>query len=763
MGKTNKKKHKDPSIAHDDDGERINKNTGQERYPKNGDKNSGYIVQVLSHRKNDKTGEYTFITLWQGYDKEYTVQLHSLLSNDVGWIYLAENNFIEKVVSREEPDEHGFEYDVIIENKKKKLVERAPRIILELCQAGKDYEYSQHLPGLPGLEPDVGGEEVKEERDDEKIPETEQPERVLKVSNKHVTKEFQMHGFNREGILLEMKIQLQELRKTNKVDMVWKTDRKKNPNATTRDKFKINHYVRTFHIEPKIGIGGYIYVLDLEWHNLTCENISEITCVSLDGSRTFKKFCRYPLDLDEEWDKLIRQGYVTPSPEDITDKSFYEIVRDLFSEFLPSGSVIFTHGPNDSLRLYDSISKLPKEQSIPLLACWRDYGIRFVDSIPFIKQFGDAFEMTEFSKGGALHRVYDICFYNSLVFQKDSKNSLKGSFDVTPPSLLKIINDCIAKNDNILEQEQAINVFRLVTENEEKIKFISSRILYPITFWPTSHLQPVYHTAYVDALVLRNILCTILHWCKFGNIIHNEYLKFVENDKTSKSYYASFGHFITRILTTETHFFREANMTVGELESIWLYNSNIVQMNSEDMLLTQYRHQNSEWKKFIKQRKEIIEDDNKSDDDDDDDDDDESDFIPAGVKKETNLNIGKNNTLCDPIKGKNKALVNTILDIIDKDKTLLGIPCTEKVKLPKEHMPLYFISTAVGKLKPKTIILHDKSCKSLSDGLNRNVSRPEKTIALMYLDTEKIKPDNYKKMGFTVRFCKECKRYKILH
>lgn len=742
---------KDPSIARDDDGERINKTTGQERYPKNGDKESGYIVQVLSHRKNDKTGEYTFITLWQGYDKEYTVKLHSLISNDVGWLYLAENNLIEKVISKEEPDEHGFEYDVIVEDKKKKLIERAPKIILEYCQAGRDYLYSKQVPDLePTVEP-----EPKEE-EEEKI---EQPEKVLKISNKHVTKQFQMHGFNRDdSILLNMKIQLRELRSKNKVDMVWKTDRKKNPNATTRDKFKINHYVRTFPINPKIGIGAHIFILDLEWHNLSCDDISEITCISLDGSRRFSYYCKYPLELDDEWIKLIRQGYVTPSPEDTSITTFYEVVKELFSEFLPSGSVIFTHGPNDSLRLYDSISKLPKEQSIPLLACWRDYGIRFIDSIPFIKQFGDTFDMIEFSKGGALHRVYDICFYNSLVFQKDSKNSLKGSFDVTPPTLLKVIDDCIS--GDIFEQEQAIDVFRLVTENEEKIRFISNKILPPITFWPTSHLQPVYHTAYVDAIVLRNILCTILHWCKFANIIHDEYLKLVGDDnKTSKSYYASFGHFITRILTTKTNFFREANMTVGELESIWLYNSNIVQMNSEDMLLTQYRHQNSEWKKFIKQRKEIIEDDNKSDEDDDDDD--ESDFIPAGVKKETNLNIGKNNTLCDPIKGKNKALVNTILDIIDKDKTLLGIPCTDKVKLPKEHMPLYFISTAVGKLKPKTIILHDKSCKSLSDGLNRNVSRPEKTIALMYLDTEKIKPDNYKKMGFTVRFCKECKKYKL--
>lgn len=745
-----------PKQAHDNDGKRINRDTGEERWPKGKNKNTGRLKKVWSHTMNP----LKFKTTWVGWNEFYWVEMASLLSNDIGLRYLAKHDFLLEVLGHTSDDDFQTRW------MGHKPIITVPRLALDYSGVGEKYLEKVGLVP-PDLDPkdddsdpsdDIESEEEEEEKKEpeKKEPEPPKPIGVLNMNQSVDTEELELFPWPKttNEFLTQMRYQMKMFKLTRTVKAVLRT---KLEGVKSVPIGKPKMYTRTFPVSEKLGMGSMIQGLDLEWHNDNCSHISELTCISGDGARFFQRFVRYPSPLHYEWRKLIDAGIVTEAPEDNEHTpTLYEVAKELFTEFLPSGCVVISWGGNDGLRLFDSILDLPEKQSTPLFNCWDSYGIRFIDGIVITKAFGEATDMKEFIKGGMnLKRVNEAMHYKSLVFQKSESNSLKGSFNILPEEIIKVIDSKISVLSQI-DNIQTITALRTARQEEqEKIRFLNVQV-WPkqCEFWFTRHLEPIYHTALTDTIVMRNVICQMLNWSKVSDSVLSAYAVFVgiqanlpalKEEKLNKTPYAAFSYFATHLQTKYIKFFRQANLTMSEADCLWLFNSDVVNFYSEDYNALRYRRDLTDWKKQrLKRRKDLEEEDDSELDDED------TEFVPAKEKKASGLLVGKDGTLCDPLIGKNKAIVNSMVDIISK--TMLGPPATNKYT--HEHKPAFYLPAQISKKAPNTILLHCRCCRSLSEGEDRSRSRAEKTIDLVYVPDGVGLP-----AGYTVKFCKNCKRY----
>jgi hypothetical protein len=742
-------RYRNPKEVHDDDGHRINRLTKEERYPKGKNKDSGYLKSVKSHTYDP----LTFKTRWVGYgDRYYYVEINSLIGNNVGWVYLSKHEFLLKVLSHKSDDEFQTQWLGY------KPIVTAPRLALEYSDVGKAYLKKLDLIP-PELDDDY--EPIDEPPEEKKEPEQKEPEPPKPIGevtmNQSVdTEEIELFPWPKttNEFLTQMRYQMKMFKLTHTVKAVLRT---KLDGAKSVPVGKPKMYTRTFPVSEKLGMGSMIQGLDLEWHNDTCSHISELTCISGDGARFFHRFVRYPSPLHYEWRKLIDAGIVTEAPEDNEyTPTLYHVAKELFTEFLPSGSVVISWGGNDGLRLFDAILDLPEKQATPLFNCWDAYGIRFIDGIVITKAFGEATGMNEFIKGGMnLKRVNEAMHYKSLVFQKSESNSLKGSFDILPKEIIEVIDSKISVLSQI-DNVQTITALRTARQEEqEKIRFLNTKV-WPkqCEFWFTRHLEPIYHTALTDTIVMRNVICQMLNWSKVSDSVLSAYAVFVgiqanlpalKEEKLNKTPYAAFSYFATHLQTKYVRFFRQANLTMSEADCLWIYNSDVVNFYSEDYNALRYRRDLTDWKKQRLKRRKDLEDEDESESDDED-----TGFVPAKEKKLSGLLVGKDGTLCDPLIGKNKAIVNEMVRVIDKH--MLGPPATNKYT--HEHKPAFYLPAQISKKAPNTILLHCRCCRSLSEGEDRSRSRAEKTIDLVYVPDGVGLPK-----GYTVTYCKNCKRY----
>ena len=306
--------------------------------------------------------------------------------------------------------------------------------------------------------------------------------------------------------------------------------------------------------EPSFG--DRVVFFDLEWHkldkkapgeatkayglSLTTAHICQICAISANYSRRFNQYIAYR-KLKPAWMRLVHDNILDLSPQDdpriaLSTEEAFQLLIDSF----PKGCLFLSYGNTDAASIfktlsaegdydqYNSITKLPPDRILArknILRQLEEKEWRWANVMHWMKDKGKKleFERDTLKIGGTtLGRLYDVLFHHSLWLSYPTP--------VEPNQLEKLSQPEIIESSVIKEAlDERLEEFPASLYNPTKFGLVPREWLevkrndmrnpalgralhkncFP-QFWNTSHLQPVFHVAHTDTIMMINcvaILC----------------------------------------------------------------------------------------------------------------------------------------------------------------------------------------------------------------------------------------------------------------
>ena len=313
--------------------------------------------------------------------------------------------------------------------------------------------------------------------------------------------------------------------------------------------------------KAKAGIASYgdrVVFFDLEWHkldkklseettksygrSLTTAHICQICAISANYSLRFNQYISYR-KLKPAWMRLVNDKVLELSPQDdpqiaISTEDAFEMLIQSF----PDDCLFLSYGNTDAASIFKTLSaeadydqynditpldpdRIEKRQDI--LARLQKKKWRWANVMHWMKQKGKDLnlEKDHITIAGSLGRLYDVIFHHSLwvsyptpaepgrldkemkpseiVESEPFKRALEPHLQEFPANL---------KNDAHfgLVPREWLEVKRNEMRNPENGP-PQFKNCFP-QFWPTSHLEPVFHVAHTDTIMTINcaaMLCLV--------------------------------------------------------------------------------------------------------------------------------------------------------------------------------------------------------------------------------------------------------------
>jgi hypothetical protein len=255
-----------------------------------------------------------------------------------------------------------------------------------------------------------------------------------------------------------------------------------------------------------------VAILDLEVHKKSyLSNISQICAIALNGKKVFNRYIQHFHEpyLDEAWMQLVVSGYVDidPSEKPSQSDSFPDAIL-YFCNVWPAGTLFIFQGTNDYHTLVRNFRNHADDNTaniINAIEVWKTRNYRFVNASALLKLQ----EIFPAHLTAALHTVFRTVFNDSLIYNNsmkmfvynyDTKELLHQLLGKSSTSPFAVIDPSFKKIGWDRDKTQA--------ENTAQQRLIFD----PVDIWynTTGIMEPVYHYAHTDALVLRNIIITAL-------------------------------------------------------------------------------------------------------------------------------------------------------------------------------------------------------------------------------------------------------------
>ncbi|MDR3409930.1 MAG: hypothetical protein P4L87_03130, partial [Formivibrio sp.] len=296
---------------------------------------------------------------------------------------------------------------------------------------------------------------------------------------------------------------------------------------------------RKIPVSEDTPFGRKVVFIDLEWHQLNEKqpidmtkpegamflrsNIAQICAISADYSIKFNQYVSYK-PLAREWQNLVQWGFMEHAKQDDPKVAIpFERCMELFIKAFVEGTLFLHYGSTDGKSIFRSLAakfdvsadgytiEIPedirkKRAELTRKMEERDYRWANIQHWMKASQQSEPFNKAEIKVGGALHTLYDNLFHRPLLLKE--KNDTPSLLDATRAD--KWIDKKIRKFPDNIQQglygyipKEWIEVKddRILQEDKAKSCFPS--------FWPTSHLEPVWHVAHTDTIMMMNCVALI--------------------------------------------------------------------------------------------------------------------------------------------------------------------------------------------------------------------------------------------------------------
>jgi hypothetical protein len=278
--------------------------------------------------------------------------------------------------------------------------------------------------------------------------------------------------------------------------------------------------------------------LDLEWHtldkkapsemvvgqemSLLTAHICQICAISADYSIVFNQYISYR-KLKEPWCRLVRDNVMEFSPQDDPQVALpVETVMEQFVAAFPEDTLFLSYGTTDAASIFKTLTAnadydlynekvaLPedkKDKRAAILKLMIDKQWRFGNIIHWIKEQDTELDLG-FKLGGSLGQLYDILFHYSLWMSYPTLST--PSKIVTPDAALLVLDEELVAEFPSSDPEKFGLVPRewLLVPNNRNLSPDAHRNCFP-QFWPTKHLEPVFHVAHTDTVMTINCVAAL--------------------------------------------------------------------------------------------------------------------------------------------------------------------------------------------------------------------------------------------------------------
>lgn len=278
--------------------------------------------------------------------------------------------------------------------------------------------------------------------------------------------------------------------------------------------------------------------LDLEWHtldkkapsemvvgqelSLLTAHICQLCAISADYSIRFNQYISYR-KLKEPWYRLVRDNVLEFSPQDDPQVALsVETVMEQFVAAFPDDTLFLSYGNTDApsifktltathdYDLYNEKTAIPEDKKAKratVLQAMIKKRWRFGNMSHWIKEQNKELDLG-FEIGGSLGRMYDILFHHSLWMSYPTLTT--PSTIVTPAAALLTLNEKLVTDFPSADPDKFGLVPRewLYVPNNRNRPLDAHRNCFP-QFWPTKHLEPVFHVAHTDTVMLINIVAIL--------------------------------------------------------------------------------------------------------------------------------------------------------------------------------------------------------------------------------------------------------------
>ncbi len=498
-----------------------------------------------------------------------------------------------------------------------------------------------------------------------------------------------------------------------------------------------------------------IVFLDLETHNTHSHPfISQICCVSLDGTRNFNRYVRYKY-LNADFARYSDKVKLDPWDLDTTP-TFIQVMEE-FVELYTKNTVFLAYGHGDYSWIVGNFEQCkppetnlvayPVYQAVLGLFIEREY--QFVNIWGFMQHFGAETGLTaslglraDNGSASKLGKLYDTIFRSSLLMHSTT-HQLVCSDDVKEV-VADAINECY-KPLQTTEDRDDIDAGK--SNESQSLK---------MTFW-VKNLKPLTHVANSDTLMMRDIV-----------ILMTMYMEI--RAKLKRDDVDLFPDVATAVLL-RCCFFHNQHLGWSNRMTNWLFYHVVANAHH-------HNHTYNARQAIEESKRSRLESERKGN----------TDSIQTGrvVHAESGLisvsDVPKTGMLQRLVilNGKRLYLNHierwsaTKLDVvktylIQNDAPLNGPSDEFPVDLFStqtdaaenamgvrgiDTKPFWFFPNATNEKFPNTVILHTKMCHlfkdPLHDGIVNQSYRSRSTIALLNLDTAT-------EFQFQLKFCKECK------
>jgi hypothetical protein len=372
--------------------------------------------------------------------------------------------------------------------------------------------------------------------------------------------------------------------------------------------------------------GDKVVFLDLEWHQLnqkveyemnkdeqsvmTHSHIAQLCAISANYKIRFNQYVFYrPLAVN--WQQLINWGFLDPSKQDDPRIAIsFEECMELFCKTFEQGTLFLHYGSTDGSAIFRDLAatvdyigrRSAKDTSgsiVPVPKAIRDkrealtnrmiaQEYKWANIQTWIKDLN--IDEDELPRGGSLSVLYDNLFHKALLIKmregmQDPRVIVSDATTDGINQFVKPFPDCMLDKGNF----GLVPKCWLHVTSDRQLKRDDWKGIFP-KFWPTKHLQPQFHEAHTDTVMLINCVAMIAifdqemakkklsveHWfMELGMTIDHHLAADPARMENLES--SSLHNELASALIIKTRFFREFQLSISEAtsEQLWnFYNAN---------------------------------------------------------------------------------------------------------------------------------------------------------------------------------------------
>ena len=361
------------------------------------------------------------------------------------------------------------------------------------------------------------------------------------------------------------------------------------------------------------NIGNKVVFIDLEWHQLNQKqpidmtdlekgqflrsNIAQICAISANYRIRFNQYVSYK-PLHPNWKSLVNWGYVGVSKQD--DPNIAMPLEQCMEQFINTfgNDTLFVHyGATDGKAIFRSLSaiydvdaddntvKIPESiRTIRtgLIERMKNRNYRWANIQHWMKQHAEFFDVHAKVKiAGSLSTLYDALYHKPLLLYH-------GKLDAGPTLLdnLGTMTKLKERIKSFPESLQSEDQYGLVPKQWLRVEYESyvdpaePKNMFP-SFWHTSHLEPVWHVAHTDTVMMINCVAIIAmfddEWVEEADKLRENASSLSteklnpENASVKKGSTSSALSELATCIITTTGFFRQTQLALSETTAQSIY------------------------------------------------------------------------------------------------------------------------------------------------------------------------------------------------